>query len=206
MNWERSQNLFMKTEKELLQLLKDGNEEAVKFIFEQYYENLCLYAESITKNHQIAEEIVEDIFIHIWINAKDTSIVLSVKNYLFRSTHNNCIKYLNKLKTEKKVFDNQDYTLTDNEILHPLNIEYPIANLIFEELEKKAGEILQALPGQCKEIYALNRFENLSYTEIATKLNITVGTVKTQMSRAFQKFREGLKEFLPVMLLWLFLK
>jgi len=196
----------MRTEKELLQLLKDGNEEAVKFIFEQYYESLCLYAESITKNHQVAEEIVEDIFIHIWINAKETSIVLSVKNYLYRSTHNNCIKYLNKLKTEKKVFDSVDYTLKDYEILHPLNDSYPISNLIAEEMEKKAGEILETLPDQCKEIFTLNRFENLSYAEIAIKLNVTVGTVKTQMSRAFHKFREGLKEFLPLLLLCLFLK
>ena len=192
----------MMTEKELLQLLKDGNEEAVKFIFEKYYESLCLYAESITRNHQVAEEIVEDIFIHIWINAKETSIILSVKNYLYRSTHNNCIKYLNKLKTERKVFDSVDYTLKDYEILHPLNDSYPISTLIAEEMEKKAGEILETLPDQCKEIFTLNRFENLSYSEIATKLNVTVGTVKTQMSRAFHKFREGLKEFLPLLLLW----
>ena len=196
----------MRTEKELLQLLKDGNEEAVKFIFEKYYESLCLYAESITRNHQVAEEIVEDIFIHIWINAKETSIILSVKNYLYRSTHNNCIKYLNKLKTEKKVFDSMDYTLKDYEILHPLNDSYPISDLIAEEMEKKAGEILETLPNQCKEIFTLNRFENLSYSEIATKLNVTVGTVKTQMSRAFNKFREGLKEYLPLIMLWVFLK
>jgi RNA polymerase sigma-70 factor, ECF subfamily len=192
----------MRTEKELLQLLKDGNEEAVKLIFERYYVSLCLYAESILKNHQIAEEIVEDIFIHIWVHASETSIVDSVRNYLFRSTHNNCLKYLNRLKTEKKIFDNKDYTFTDHEILHSLHVDYPIANMIAAELEIKAGEILETLPGQCKEIYALSRFENLSYSEIAAKLNITVGTVKTQMSRAFQKFRQGLKEFLPILLLF----
>jgi len=198
----------MRTEKELLQLLKDGNEEAVKLIFERYYESLCLYAESILKNHQIAEEIVEDIFIHIWVHASETPIVDSVRNYLFRSTHNNCLKYLNKLKTERKIFDNKDYTFTDHEILHSLQVNYPIADMIAAELEIKAAEILEALPGQCKEIYALNRFENLSYAEIAAKFNITVGTVKTQMSRAFQKFRQGLKEFLPLLLLfvWKFLR
>ena len=68
-----------------------------------------------------------------------------------------------------------------------------------KEIEDKANAILSDLPEKCREIYILNRYENLSYPEIAEKLNITVGTVKTQMSRAFTKFRLGLKEFLTLL-------
>ncbi len=207
LNWHQKHQTpcFMKTEKELFQLLKDGDEEAIKYIFEKYYENLCLYAEGLTKNHQVAEEIVEDIFIHLWINSKNTPIYLSVKNYLYRSTHNNCIKYLNKVKTDKKLIENLHYTLSDHEIIHPLTSDYPMSNLMAKELEDKAEEILEFLPNQCKVIYILNRFENLSYSEIAEKLNITVGTVKTQMSRAFQKFREGLRDYISLILILLLL-
>jgi len=185
---------------ELLQLLNSGDENAIKQIFDKYYESLCLYAESIIKDHQKSEEIVEDIFIYLWINIKNNPINSSVKNYLYRSTHNNCLKYLNKLKSEKKHFELSDYSLSDPEILHPITPSYPISNLIVKELEDKAEKILNNLPKQCKEIYSLNRFENLSYSDIANKLNITVGTVKTQMSRAFQKFRKELKEFIPFIL------
>jgi RNA polymerase sigma-70 factor, ECF subfamily len=194
----------MKSEKELLQLLKQGDEESIKFIFEKYYEGLCLFAESITKNHQAAEEIVEDIFIHLWLHSESSAINVSVKSYLYRSVHNNCLKYLDKLRTQKKLLDNFHYSILDQELLHPLTPDYPISNLIVQELEEKAGQVLDSLPSQCREIYTLNRFENLSYSEIARKLDINVGTVKTQMSRAFQKLREALKDYIPLILSLLF--
>jgi RNA polymerase sigma-70 factor (ECF subfamily) len=196
----------MKSEEELLQLLKNGDEETIKLIFDKYYEGLCLYAESLIKNHQLAEEIVEDIFIHLWMNAQNSGITKSLKSYLFRSVHNNCLKYLDKLKTERKSIVNISYTLQDYELLQPLTPDLPISNLIAQELEEKASQTLESLPPQCKEIYSLNRFENLSYSEIAKKLNITVGTVKTQMSRAFQKFRDDLGEYIHLIIIALFLK
>ncbi len=196
----------MKSEEELLQLLQNGEEDTIKFIFDKYYEGLCLYAESLTKNHQVAEEIVEDIFIHLWINAKNQVINFSLKSYLYRSVHNNCLKYIDKLKTERKGRQNLHYTLIDNELLQPATNDQPIYDLIAQELEEKAAKVLESLPNQCKEIYSLNRFENLSYSEIAKKLNITVGTVKTQMSRAFQKFRDGLVEYISLVFIMLFIK
>ena len=81
--------------------------------------------------------------------------------------------------------------------MHHETSGYPLSGLLVSEIEKKAEDILESLPEQCKKIYKLNRLEGLNYPEIAARLKITVGTVKTQMSRAFQKFREGLKEFMP---------
>ncbi len=186
----------MKSEKEFLLLLQNGDENSIKYIFDKYYEGLCLFAESITKDHHASEEIVEDIFVYLWLNASSTQITTSVKSYLYRSVHNNCLKYLDKLKTQRKALDNIHYTLSDKELLHPITPEYPISNLIVKELEEKASQVLESLPNQCREIYMLNRFENLSYSEIAKKMDITVSTVKTQMGRAFQKLREALHEFI----------
>jgi RNA polymerase sigma-70 factor (ECF subfamily) len=191
-------------EKELLLMLSKGEEEAIKAIFELHYEDLCLYAESIIKNHQAAEELVEDLFVHIWLSAKTAPINTSVKNYLFKSTYNNCLKYLNRLKIENKLIDRSKYIFEDREILASESASYPLSNLLVNELKEKAGIILTSLPDQCRLIYSLSRFEDLSYSEIAKKLNINVGTVKTQMSRAFQKFRIGLKEYLTIFLVFFF--
>ena len=195
----------MKEDFEILQLLRKGDEVSIKIIFNEYYKGLCLYAESLIKNKQKAEEIVEDIFIYLWLNSKTIKIYSSLKNYLFRSVHNNCIKYLKKQNTELLIHGDWDYLTKDKEILEPNCLSYPISNLIVKELEEKAKDILKELPEKCKKIYSLNRYENLNYSEIAKKLNITVGTVKTQMSRAFSRFREGLAEYIPVLLLLLFL-
>ena len=54
----------MNTDQEFLHLLNLGNENVIRPIFDKYYESLCLYAESIIKDHQKSEEIVEDIFVY----------------------------------------------------------------------------------------------------------------------------------------------
>jgi RNA polymerase sigma-70 factor (ECF subfamily) len=191
----------MKTEKEILELLKFGDENAIRYIFDEYYERLCLYADGIIRNHQAAEDIVEDLFVSVWIHAGNNTINTSIKNYLFKSTFHNCLKYLNKLRAENKSLDQLNYTLKYQESVHPYTSGYPLSNLLVGEIEKKAEDILNSLPDQCRKIYMLNRFEDLNYNEIATRLKITVGTVKTQMSRAFQRFREGLKEYISLVLL-----
>jgi RNA polymerase sigma-70 factor (ECF subfamily) len=152
----------MDYEEEILKLLNDGDEEAIKQIFDKFYKRLCLYAASIVRNPQAAEEIVEDIFVYLWIKADRAPIHFSVKSYLFKSTYNNCIKYLNKLKTEKKHFEQLHCSIEDNELLHPIVHNYPISDLIIKEIEDEAEKILNSLPSHCKEIYSLNRFENLN--------------------------------------------
>jgi RNA polymerase sigma-70 factor (ECF subfamily) len=190
----------MRNEKELIQLLQDGREEAIKVIFDEYYESLCLYSEGIIKNHQVAEEIVEDLFIYIWLHSKSSPINSSLKNYLYKSTYNNSLKYIRKARQEKKLLKNLDYTLEDEELLYPVSHLHPLSDLFTDELKVKVEKALESLPDQCRLIYSLNRYENLSYSEIAKKLNIAIGTVKTQMSRAFKKFRKELQEFLPLIL------
>lgn len=180
----------MLQDESLLKLIKKGDESGVKKLFDKYYICLCAYAKSITRDHHAAEEIVEDLFIYLWINAAKININISLKSYLFKSIHNNSIKYLNKQKTKNKVFEH--YQFSDNEILNTRTNDNPYEGMIAKELGEKAEKILDSLPEKCREIYSLNRFNDLSYPEIARRLNISVGTVKTQMSRAFKKFREEL--------------
>lgn len=181
----------MKPEKELIQLLNKGDEEAIRIIFDTFYDELCLYAAGFTKSFQVAEEVVEDVFISLWKNATNLSITTSLKSYLYKSVYNGCLKFL---KTEGRL--NSSTVENDSEIFKTSSFNDPESELILQELEKKADLIMESLPAQCKEIYFLSRFENLSYSQIAEKLKITTGTVKTQMSRAFHKFKAEFGEFL----------
>ena len=84
-----------------------------------------------------------------------------------------------------------------------------IGNKTFEETafdnEDEIEKALNTLPEKCRTIFILYRFEDLSYQDVAKKMNISVNTVKTQMRRAFKKLREALKEYLPVFILFTFL-
>jgi RNA polymerase sigma-70 factor, ECF subfamily len=185
----------MKSEKELLELLKTGDEKAIRIIFEEFYDGLCLYAGCFTKNLQVAEEVVEDVFIAIWINATRITINSSLKNYLYKSVYHGCLKYLKnnaRIQSKESLINYETYdSYSDGD---------PESDMILMEIQQKAENILSSLPKQCREIYTLSRYEDLSYSQIAGKLKITVGTVKTQMSRAFQKFQKEFKEFLPLIL------
>ena len=192
----------MENEQEILRLLKTGREDAIKHIFDNYYLDLCSYADSILKDRYASEEVVEDLFITLWQKSKDLNICTSLKNYLYRSVHNNSINYLKKIATRDKNI--QKFIIQDISEFYGDESNSQIANLITKEIEDKANLILSELPEKCREIYELNRYENLSYPEIAERLNITVGTVKTQMSRAFEKFRIGLKGYLTILVMFLF--
>jgi len=67
--------------------------------------------------------------------------------------------------------------------------------LVVQELEDNLSGVIERLPLQCREIFLLNRQEELSYTQIASKLGISVNTVKTQIMRALDRLREAYKNF-----------
>lgn len=183
----------MNTDVELVNLLKEGDEKAFELVFNTYFEKLCLFSASITQDYSASEEIVEELLLQVWLNCQINPIETSVKSYLFRSVYNNSIKYTSR---NKHTIFLDDYRFSEKNIFEPFTPAYPIAYLIEKELEDKARRVIDTLPEQCRKIYTLNRDEGLKYHEIAQRLNISVGTVKTQMSRAFGKLREELEEFL----------
>jgi RNA polymerase sigma-70 factor (ECF subfamily) len=186
-------------ENELIHRLRLGEEAAYEFIFRNHFTGLCLFAEHFLKDTKAAEEIVEDFFCHLWDNCANISINSSLRGYLYRSIHNRCLKYIRHQKVEQQYISNHQYYFADKEILETASDDYPIVNLITKELENKISVIIESLPSQCKSVFCMNRFDNLTYQEIANKLNVSVNTVKTQMARALQKLRKELKDYLIIL-------
>jgi RNA polymerase sigma-70 factor, ECF subfamily len=190
----------MKSDLELVHLLKEGDEEAFEIVFHSYFEKLCLFSESITKNHDAAEEIVEELMLQLWVNCTINPVEKSIKSYLYQSTYNNSIKYNSRLKKNSLRITGTDDESSNEQLAEMQTPDYSVSKLVSEELEARAEAVIRALPAQCREIYLLNRDQDLKYQEIADRLHITIGTVKTQMSRAFSKLRTELKEYLYLFL------
>jgi RNA polymerase sigma-70 factor, ECF subfamily len=180
----------MTLENDFFRLLNKNDEDAIQLIFDAYYNELCLYASVITKNFEIAEEVVEDVFINLWKNKDELTITKSLKGYLYKSTYNGSLKALKAGIPGRKMENN------DEDIFKTSMYADPESEFILKELEDKAQEIYKSLPPRCREIYFLNRFENLTYPQIASRLNVSLGTVKTQMFRAFNKFRQEFRKYL----------
>jgi RNA polymerase sigma-70 factor, ECF subfamily len=191
-------------ENELIQGLRSGEEDAFEFIFKNHFTGLCLFAEHFLKNTKTAEEIVEDFFCDLWDNCARISITSSLRGYLYRSVHNRCLKYIRHQKVEEQYIAEHQYYFADREILETVTGDYPMVNLMTRELEDKITFVIESLPTQCKKVFCMNRFDNLTYQEIADQLNVSVNTVKTQMARALQKLRIELKDYLVLLAILLF--
>jgi RNA polymerase sigma-70 factor (ECF subfamily) len=177
-------------EKHIIQSLDKANFE---MLFRSHFSGLCFFAHKYVKDFEAAKEIVQDAFLSLWEKRETIDMDRPVKSYLTMIIHNKCTNYLR---------DNRKF---DQNILHIENLaevpEYDGADsMVEEELKNKIDTAIEELPEKCKQIFVMNRYENLKYQEIAVKLEISVKTVETQMSKALQHMRIRLSEYLTVLL------
>lgn len=177
-----------KTDHESFQRIKNGDRKAFEAIFRAYYPFLCNYATQLLKDPAAAEEIVQELFVNLWEKREGVNIDSSVSSYLYRAVKNRCLNSMRHSKIK------DDY-------IHIVQSEHD--NLVEEndsqaELFEKIEESIASLPEKRREIFRLSRQEGLKYREIATRLNISVKTVETQMGLAIKTLREMLKDFLPL--------
>lgn len=183
------------SEKYILDKLRSGDEQVFEEIFRTYYERLCNYANTILNDMDEAEEMVQNAFITVWEKHESLEIHTSLKSYLYRSVHNSCLNRVKHYKVRQ---------IHGEAIKHQADILYDDASedLVGKELEGVINQAIEELPQQCRMVFRLSRFENLSYAEIAEQLNISVKTVENHMVKALKTLREKLKDYLPV-LIWL---
>lgn len=180
---------------DLTKRTKQGDQKAFELIFKLYHAPLCNYAKIYVKHPDIANEIVQDTFIRIWESKSGLDAEQSLKSYLYRSVHNNCINFIRKKQLNKKLTEEyMSEVLQRIEMLDRDFNESRFDQLITDELELTIQKSIDKLPEQCREIFLLSRYSDLTYQQIAKKLSISVNTVKTQISRSLQKIRENLKK------------
>lgn len=178
--------------------IRRGNISSFEKLFKENYHSLCYYAEDFLREKEAAEEVVSDFFLKFWENHESLVIQKSLKAYMYSSVRNNCIKNLERMKVQKKYSEYATYTLNHLDLLHPES-SYPLSNLISKESVEEVELAIDSLPDQCREIFNLSRFEELTYEEIAERLGISINTVRTQMSRALVKLRLRLKKYLSLL-------
>jgi RNA polymerase sigma-70 factor (ECF subfamily) len=185
------------TGKELALALQNGDEVVYEQVFRDYYERLCNYANTLINDMDEAEEMVQSTFLILWEKRESIDIHTSVKSYLYQAVHNHCLNRLKHFKVRQAHTEHFKY---HNEAGFDNNSQ----QLIFDELEKEVNNAIESLPDQCRHVFKLSRFENLTYAEIAEQLNISVKTIENHMGKALRILRERLKEYLPLLIWFLF--
>ena len=177
-----------------------GNEKEFDLIFKKYYKLLCYVARGYFKNNYLVEEIVCDVFTKVWQKRNELPATTSLREYLIKSVHNNCIDYYRMQKVQDKLKQDVDENQKKSYALIDIGqnpLEYAIAN----ELEKKINEAIEALPDRYKEAFKLSRFKNLSYEEISVEMGISVNGVKMNIKKALEHLRKKLAPNLIALLL-----
>lgn len=182
---------------DLINLIGRDKQEAFRVIYDNYYESLCFYANRMLNNLDESEDVVQNIIIKLWENRENLETIVNVKSYLFRATYNSCLNIISRLG-KKQIYQNESWLK-----LKEIEMEER-DSLVYAELEKIVNKLIDELPDQCQRVFKMNRFEEKSYKEIAQELNITVKAVEGNISRALQKMRLGLRDYLYLILLMYF--
>lgn len=170
-----------------------GDKGAFEQVFKQYYQPLCNYAGPLLKDFDEAEEVVQNVFYTMWSKRESLEITTSLKAYLYRAVHNDCLNKLKHLKVRAHYA--ADYKHTQQEVDHS-------SSLVEKELSQQIQQAIDELPEQCGQVFRLSRFEHLKYQEIAERMGLSVKTVENHMGRALRLLRERLKDYLPL-IMWL---
>lgn len=164
--------------------LKGGDEKAFQLLFRKHYPLLFLYGHKVTRNRELLEDCIQELFAEIWHN-KGSAEVRSVRAYLVKSLQYKIYKKLTQNKTTLPGDDN----IPD----HPFDITKETLILQNEEDREKAEkieEMLSHLSNRQREIIYLKYFRNMSYDEISEVLHINYQASRNLLSQALKAMRK----------------
>ncbi|MEB2774678.1 RNA polymerase sigma-70 factor [Algoriphagus sp. D3-2-R+10] len=170
----------MKIESKLLvREIQKRNKEVFEALFRDFYPGLIRYAEGFVFDDKICEDIVQNIFIHIWERAEFLTINTSIKSYLYSAVKNRCFNYLRNLKVKDR-----HNLLYLEACLNDTNVDFGDTEIL-----SKIEEAIDNLPPKMANIFKLKYLNEKSIREIATELDVSENTVKTQLLRSKEKLR-----------------
>lgn len=173
-------------EKELIRLIAGDDEIAFRELFERYSDNIYGVALAYTKLADAAEEIVQDVFVKIWMNRHKLLQVERFDDYLFIVARNYILNYLRNNK-KNKLFTAQ---LSQHFGEHSIT---PEDEFLVKESQKLIEQAIAALPPQQQLVYQLRRKQELSLDEIAGQMNISRNTARNHLTQALKHIKEYLK-------------
>ncbi|QVY65007.1 RNA polymerase sigma factor [Polaribacter sp. Q13] len=165
----------------LIKYLQKGNEKAYLFLIEKYHKKLNAYVISLSGDHAMAQDIIQNVFIKTWEYRERLNKDYSIQNFLYKSAYNEFITAYNKKKSMSNLEDvfvkslNKAFVETNEDDL--------------ERILKVVNDKIEELPPKCKKIFTLSKKDGLTNLEISEHLDISIKTVEGQITKAFKILR-----------------
>lgn len=172
----------------LLSLLRQGSQDAFTQIYNKYYSMLYSLSCRYLQDRELAEDVVQQVYLRLWESRSSVCITVSLKNYLYTMAKNHVLNMIrDKNEWIVRQYENiqQENDIVDDGLQEKLEEERKLSCFY---------RAVKQLPGAKREICLLKIYEGLNNQEIAHKLNIPVGTVKNYYAQSIQLLKYYLKE------------
>jgi RNA polymerase sigma-70 factor (ECF subfamily) len=153
---------------------------AYRELFMHYHAKLVVFAKSITGVKELAEEVVSDVFLKLWLNRSSLTQIDNFHLYLYVAVRNLSINQAISQKSQPFSFDHVQIELADLD-------HNPEQLLMTKEMYKRVARAIDGLPPKCRLIFKLIREDGLKYKEVAELLHLSLKTVENQMTIAIRK-------------------
>lgn len=171
-----------------IQLLDKGDCNAYRLLYKHFFTALCIFARNLGLGKEEAEDIVQEIFCHIYREKRLPTNLSAFKTYLYTAVRNRCLNFIRDTQRRKNNEQIYNDTLTDTSFWDQI-----IASEVYRELQL----LLNELPDQCRNIFQRSLNGDTS-EKIAADLKLSVETVKTQRKKAKKLLREKYKSLYDI--------
>lgn len=185
-------------EAHLITLLADDSEYAFQLMYDRYRNRIYQTAIRYLKSPLLAQEVVQDVFLKLWIERKNIKIDQPLEAWLYTIAKNNLINRLKKIASEWKALSTLKFITQQSVSSTSAKIE----EAQYNELLQKA---ILSLPQQQQTVFCLARHEHLTYIQIGEKMGISPLTVKKHMSRALLHIKTCFSGFEDLFFLFILL-
>lgn len=166
--------------------IKQDSKDAFKFLYIRYFDKLHAFALTLTADHFLAEEAVQEVFIRIWEKRRTITIHSSVQYYLYRSCRNMLFNLLQRRAA-------QTQELTDEE---PVAVYSSPADLLaFKHLNHDFQTAVSQLPERAKAVFLLRFYQQQKHREIARQLEISESMVEKHWANALKQLQKKLAAY-----------
>lgn len=179
--------------REIQRLLHTGDKDVFDAVYNFYYSRLCAFASNYVEVKD-TEEIVQEVMMWLWESRTTLVPELSLKSLLFTITKNKCLNNLEhtqvKRDVHKKLYEKFHAQFEDPDFY------------VHDELLNLVSEAIRKLPEKYRKAFEMNRFDELTYNEIAEIAGVSSKTIAYRIAQALKILRVELKDYLPL-LIWL---
>ena len=171
----------MEQEASFLQEINERRVEAYKRLYDEFYPALVVYASTFVASDQVAEDIVQELFVTMWEKQVTFISFLAFKTYLYKYIKNAALIYLKHQDVEGRYVESLRESATEDSFMEEEINKEEEYRLLFQAIDE--------LPPRCREIFLLS-LEGKKNKEIAEMLQVSTETIKTQKMRAMKHLKE----------------